>query len=275
LSASTHKLRTVLALVVALHGCASNYGPRLSECELSHVISEKAPPLVLLIDLEDSVRNATQSPAEAAGQVLLESAAQIVGSLGLLIVFSPAVIPGVAIAASTAESCKLPWDTMAGEAAKWVRSNSTFLEEAVRSTLVHRGLGSVTVITIPTNNRTTELNKDDEQKLAEISFQLGATTLMTARIKLIFFAYPQQSKKIGGCGPTKIYAEALMEAQDRSTVGTPQSLGHVWVWTESNKYEPTDQELADVNPEISQVMVQRALDSLAEKITSLYLRCHP
>jgi hypothetical protein len=231
------------------------------------------PPLVLLIDSENPLERKTPSSGEALGEDLLMSTGWIVGTMGLAL---PLVIPLVAAAASTPPSCKSHADAMADEVAKWARSNNAFLGDAVHRKLARWGRGSVQVITIAINGGAPELTSDDEQKLAAIRQELGVDTLVTAKISLRFvldpispvIADPPSKSRLGGCGTTRISANAAMEIHHRSAAESKQRSGHVWLLGESEGYQAT-------SPAIYQAMAERALDGLAQRISNVYVRCAP
>lgn len=202
----------------------------------------------------------------------------LVGSMGLAL---PLVIPLVAeasvAAASTPPSCKSHADAMADEVAKWARTNSAFLEDAVRRKLARWGRGSIQVTTIATNGGALELTSNEERKLAAIHQELGVDTLVTAKIYLRFVLDPlsplipdppSKSRNFGGCGTTRISANAAMAIHDRSAAENKQRSGHVWLLSESEGYQTT-------SPAIYQAMAERALDGLAQRISNVYVMCAP
>lgn len=278
--AAKQKLTIILALSVALYGCASGPNSRLSECEFSNLVSEaKLPPLVLLIDSENPLERKTPSSGEALGEYLLMLTGILAGTWGLAL---PKVIPVLAeasvAAASNPPSCKAHADEMADEVAKWARINNAFLGDAVRRKLARWGRGSVQVITIATNGGAPELTSDDDQKLAGIRQELGVDILVTAKIYLKFVLEPlapppipdpvSRPRNLGGCGTTRISANAAMAIDDHSATENKQRSGYVWLRGESEGYQAT-------SPGIYQAMAERSLDGLAQRISNVYVRCAP
>ena len=270
----SRKLHLVLTAFLAFQGCASDPPARAPSGNFLELVAERSPPLVLRVPWGQPIGTETASAMAELGMGAMGAIGGFLFSFipptfGIGLIAIPYSIASGAKNASEVASCADHWEGAIDNVARWLQSNSAFLEKEVKSQLEVRGQKSIALTTIPLMRQTPALDKHDQERLLEISDRTASHTLLIGTVQLAFVA-----ERGNALGPVKcsvkFRADALVEARNVVAGKEPVVLGSVHLSEARVADDPEFIQRATKDPELAPMIVQRVLDDLAERIAELY-----
>ncbi len=260
----------MLALLLALQGCASEAPLRAPRGNVLEFVAEHSPPLVLRVPSGQPIASEMPSAMAELGMGVLGGVGGFLYTLGLGVVFIPIGIAQGAMHAADVSSCN---DQLGGQVehlVKWLQSNSAFLEQKVKSKLELRGQKSISLTTIPLVRQNPELDSEDKKRFREISEQAASPVLLIGTIQMAFVVDRGVDKMTPvKCG-VKFRADASVEARSVAVGVLDEIAGPVSLSVARFIDDPEPIQKGQKNPERPLLQVQQILDDLAEGIAALY-----
>jgi hypothetical protein len=269
----SRKQRLVIALLLALQGCASVPTQPPPGGNILDIVAETLPPLALRMYFLEPIGSETSSAAMEIGKGTLGGVAGAIYMMGPMLPVSLILIPwGIAsgtMSAIEVAACSRQLETAISDVARWTKTNRTFLENEVRSRLEARGRTSVGVMTILSGHQSLKLNQADLTNLKEFSESTGNPVLLIGSIQMVFFLDKGQHKGAEKC-EVKILAEASMEARNVATIASDPILGGASISISRLGSGEDFVQRAAKDSDVAVELLKSAFRELAERIAEFY-----